>query len=491
MKKDEISRLLNRYLNARQEEKDIYFDADEVDELLNSLEEEDDYTLYDDLLALGLKLHPGNTDLLIRKSRKYIIDEDYEEALSLLSDLGDSLGQEVDLLTMECYASLNDYPKVKALTEKLIREEADYMEIVFEYISPLLNDLDMLEEAYEYIRWGLSLFPKNIILKEEWCFVLEARGEYEEAIVLCNELIDRNPYSFDYWFALGRIHSLSGEYDKAIEAFDFALTCDESEVEVKMLRAYCLVLNESFDKALEDFNDILEMNKEDDELMERLFPLITECYLKMDEGEKVYELLHPYIYGKSLVYDPTFYIHYMNACVMTGREEEAYRVIEKAALLFPENIRLQILFFFLYMEQKQGNGEYRITLEQIAARANALIATYESDTIPESLYSKGLFFMIINDIPQAIRFFEKAATIQPDMELLHIFLSVAYMMAGDEENSNRHLQQAPDDEKKLYMQMTDTGLEASFRLVNEAVNKKPSVNDLLTEAFFRKKENKN
>ena len=35
MKKKDISRLLQRYLTGHQEGKDAYFDADEIDELLN------------------------------------------------------------------------------------------------------------------------------------------------------------------------------------------------------------------------------------------------------------------------------------------------------------------------------------------------------------------------------------------------------------------------------------------------------------------------
>ena len=51
MKKKDISRLLQRYLTGHQEGKDAYFDADEIDELLDSFEESDDYTYYDEVLA--------------------------------------------------------------------------------------------------------------------------------------------------------------------------------------------------------------------------------------------------------------------------------------------------------------------------------------------------------------------------------------------------------------------------------------------------------
>ena len=83
MKKKDISRLLQRYLTGHQEGKDAYFDADEIDELLDSFEESDDYTYYDEVLALGLRLHPGNPDLQIRQCKSYVYNEDYDSALAL------------------------------------------------------------------------------------------------------------------------------------------------------------------------------------------------------------------------------------------------------------------------------------------------------------------------------------------------------------------------------------------------------------------------
>ena len=90
MRKDDISRLLQRYLASRKEGKEPYFDADEIDELLNSFDESDDYTYYDEVLALGLKLHPGNVDLQIRQCRQYVYNQDYNSALALIEEIAET-----------------------------------------------------------------------------------------------------------------------------------------------------------------------------------------------------------------------------------------------------------------------------------------------------------------------------------------------------------------------------------------------------------------
>ncbi len=142
----------------------------------------------------------------------------------------------------------------------------------------------MYEEACDFVSRGLTLFPDNLILKNELCYILEAEGNVLQAIELCDELIDRNPFSYEYWFTLGRLQSMVGDYEKAIEAFDFALTCDDSDMELKILKAYCLYMNESYERAIEEYQEI----EGDEEVVRRIAPLMAECFMKLERYEEAY-----------------------------------------------------------------------------------------------------------------------------------------------------------------------------------------------------------
>ena len=52
MKKDDISRLLQHYLSAKEEGKEPYFDADQIDEMLDSFEDSNDYTYFLSLIHI-------------------------------------------------------------------------------------------------------------------------------------------------------------------------------------------------------------------------------------------------------------------------------------------------------------------------------------------------------------------------------------------------------------------------------------------------------
>ncbi len=356
MKKDDISKLLKRYLTAREEGIEPYFDADEIDALLDNLEEVEDFTHYEGILSLGIKLHPASNDLKVRKCKLHLYNEEYKEALRLVESIAETNNQDLDMIRLECYCTLNQYPKAIEYVEDLMKNKCDYLKDIFEFLAPILSDLEMNDEARDFIDRGLLLFPDSLILKDELCYLYEIEGQYQLAIELCNELIDKEPYSYDLWFTLGRLHSLTANYEKAIEAFDFALTCDDSDIELKILKAYCLFMNENYQKAMDVYREIAI----DDDSKDRIKPLMAECYMRLDEYEEAYQLLKEIIIKKNESLEATTYINFIRCCVETEREREAAQILRDAANLFPENVRILSLLALSYLEK--GNEELALSI---------------------------------------------------------------------------------------------------------------------------------
>lgn len=441
MKKDDISRLLQHYLSAKEEGKEPYFDADQIEDLLDSFEESNDFTRYDEVLALGLKLHPGNSSLQIKKCRQYAYNEDYDSALALLENIAETDNQDLDMLRLECYCSLNQYPRVLEITEDLIARDCEYLEEVLEYITPLLNDLDMTKEARDYVDRGLSLYPDNLILKNELCYILEAEGDVAEAIRLCNELIDKNPFSYEYWFMLGRLFSMDMEYEKAIEAFDFAMTCDDSDIELRILKAYCLYMNESYEKAIEEYKDI----DGEEEVVRRIAPLMAECYIKMEKFEEAYQLLSTIINEPDMEDGATNYINYIHCCSETNRLKEATSGLFKAVRLYPDNVRILSLVALGLLDS--GKKEEAITL---ANRIFNILEKNNTDPVTQeecdSLLHAGQYLFSKGEVDKAISYYQKVLEINPKTPMIHIHLAMAYLDNKDVENFTKHVQQISGDD---------------------------------------------
>lgn len=480
MKKDDISRLLQRYLSAREIGKEPYFDADEVDELLGSFEESDNYDYFDEVLALGLKLHPGNTDLQIRQCKFFVYNEDYNNALALIDSIAETDNQDLDLLRLECYCMLNRYDKVIEYTEKLIEKNCDYLEAVFESIAPLLSDMDMNNEARDFINRGIRLFPQNLVLKDELCYNLEIDGDIDGAISICNELIDQNPYSHEYWFTLGRLYSTKPEYEQAIDAFDFALTCDDSDPEVKILKAYCLYMNENYEKALEVYQDI----NSDFEITGRIKPLMAECYIKLENFEKAYNLLKDTIGKKVIDNEPATYINFIRCCKETGRHQEASYILTKAVKLFPDNVRILSLQALAHVE----NGEDKPAVE--TAERLFEVLDKEEHYLPEdyeSLFHIGKYLYTKGDIDKAIKYFIKVYAVNPDLPFICLYIAMCYLVKRDLEHFCEYFNKATPEELINFLE--NSGFD--FSKIEPRSQDKHIPPEDLTKDFLNNKDNNN
>lgn len=487
MKKEDISRLLQRYLSARELGKEPYFDADELSDLLDSFEESDDYQYFGEVLALGLKLHPGNIDLQIRQCRFYVYNEEYDSALALVDSIADTDNQDLDLLRLECYCMLGQFDKIVENTEQLIENDCDYLETVFEYIVPLLNDMDMVNEAHKYIKRGIDLFPDNLLLKDELCYTLEIEGDFDGAIKICNELIDKDPYSFENWFTLGRLYSFNAEFDKAIEAFDFALTCDDSDPELKILKAYCHYMNENYEKALEVYLDIINSTDEKDKkqvlIANRISPLMAECYIKLEDFEGAYNILKDII-EKTHTHEPATYINYIRCCTETERDREASNTLMKAVKLFPTDVRILSLLALTYVE----NGDDELALETTERLFEVL--DNEKEHAPEdydSLLHAAQYLYMKGETEKAIKYYKKILEVRPKTPYIHLHIAMAYLDLGDPLNFGRHLSQTSHQELIKYME--EAGM--NFKNIEKHLFSKHIPPEDLAKEFLNNKDNNN
>ncbi|MDR2140173.1 MAG: tetratricopeptide repeat protein [Tannerella sp.] len=342
---DEMNYILKRYSLMESSGTETYFDADEIVDLLDHFEEADDFDHYEKVLELGQKLHPENQDIKIRTCRAFIYREEYDTALRAIERIGDPEDMELNLLKMECFCALDRFDEVRAFVEAKQEENSEELEEIFEYLAPVMNELNRFDEAAALLQHGLALFPDNLILKEEYCYYLEMQGQPQQALAICNELIDADPYSVDYWYMQGRLCLTQGDYDKAVDALDFALACDDSDVEIKVMKAYCLFMNEHYEKAIDVYLELLSEGHCNQEIQ----PCLAECYMKSEHFEQAYTIFKELIEDTDIARGLMLYKNYIRCCLETGRESEASKILPEMATRFPEDLLLLTLQAFVHL----------------------------------------------------------------------------------------------------------------------------------------------
>lgn len=342
---------LERYLAAKKEHKDLYMDTFEIETLLNYLEDNEDFTYYEEIVKLGLKLHPGDFYMRLKEIRYFILCEEFQKALEYLDALReeDPYNEEIELFTIECYCYLGDFKEVTRRLDRLEDEDDPLLEEAFEYAGSTMNDNGYFDFARDLLVKAFGMFPDNLFLHHELCFALESTSDFQAAIKTCETLLDTMPYDYKIWFILGKLYAQLDEYEKAIEAFDFADTCKEPNIELKVLKAYCLYMNGSYERATREYEEL--MDDEDSKFV--VAPLLAECYFQQGQYDRAYRLLGNLIKNdRTNKADANIHISYIQSCFLTENKKEGMAAIEVARNRFKDNIHFLCFLAGIALEEK-------------------------------------------------------------------------------------------------------------------------------------------
>lgn len=508
MNNNKISMLLERFLSHRATGKNAYFDADEIEDLLDSFEDQDDYTYYDEVLELGLQLHPQNQELTIRLCDSLVEKEQFSDALEMMNSISYE-HIDLDKLRLECLFMLGKFDQMNDLLRKRSEKNCNYLAELFDYIIPVAIDEEYYVKAEQLLLDATAKFPDNISFKTHYRYVLEALKKYDEAIVLCNELIDKDPYSSEQWDSLGRLYSLTQQFDKAIDAFEFALTCEqdspEEEREIKMLHAFCLYMNKSYEKAIDAY---LEFDMDNDVVKKEVLPMLAECYIRMNQIETGYDLLRSYLQTFDSFDDPNYYMHFIRCAMELGHEEEGRREVENAAHYHPDDLALLSMLLLIYIgEQETEKAEklYNRILQLLKG------SVFQDSVVIDNLINTGVFLIKNQDLDMALELFMQLIELSPNTyPELYVYVSMIHMEKGDigeslkyaklaemcqnnEEMSDRIITDDELENIQLNMQTFVDLIHAKMPeidLTNPA-EKKQNVSKALVYEFLNNKDNKN
>ncbi len=291
MSEKDITQLINRYEQALHSGKIPYFDADEFGDLADYYDSKEDLSTVRKIIDAGLSIHPGNTFLLVKKAKLAVYDGDYENALNILQS-STEYDFDLYLLKIECYLQLEEYPDAYRLSEELLeKEDNEPLDHVLAELGFLHVEADCFKEAALYFEESLKYNPDNIEVLSDMAYSYEMLGgDYDNAIVATNKILDIESYTYEAWVNLGKLYSLKEEFEKAIDAFDFALTINDSDHNILKLKAHCLTLMGRPEEAIVIFRDLLSVDPEDTSTL----LLLAECYQSLEMYDEALESLNMY-----------------------------------------------------------------------------------------------------------------------------------------------------------------------------------------------------
>ena len=287
----DIKELIHKYEQMRYMGKSMYFDPDEFAILANYYNDFGDVSEAEHIAESGLKMHPGSNQLMIVKAKLLAASLQYQEAYDYLLGISEDEGN-VDylLVKIECLLNLDQLEQANAILDSVLGGTNVTDEDLYTFLTEvgyIYNDIDLYEVAILLLEKAREIDDEDLDVLIDLSYAYEMIDNFEKAIEMNNGILDINPYSFDGWVNLGKLHSMLQDYEKSIDAFDFALTIDDSDVNVLKMKALTLYLNDNVEEAVRIFRECLENAPED----ESLYDSLLEGYEVMEQYDEMLELI--------------------------------------------------------------------------------------------------------------------------------------------------------------------------------------------------------
>ena len=345
----------------------ILLDEKDYSLLIKYYEQEFNFDKALEVAELALQQYSYTPDFYIISARLLLKIQNPEEALESIEKAAvvSPNEKEVLLLKARILCHLSRHGEALEITQSLLSSNIpfDLSEILLceAYIFESMKDYNGM---YRTLKNVLTMTPGNSEALERMWISVELSRNFEDSVIFHKSLIDEDPFSSKAWYNLGHAYSCLSEYDKGIEALEYAIAIDnEFEMAYLDCSELCYQIG-YYAKALQLYEEIMRIFGEDEELLVSL----GSCY---------------------------FYL---------GGHNKAKKILRKAAKLDPYND--ETYFFLGECERKDGSYKEAIKYYKKAVRIESRREEYYSGLAS--------CFVKTEDHTMADHYFRKATEIGPE-----------------------------------------------------------------------------
>jgi tetratricopeptide (TPR) repeat protein len=275
--REEIRELLKRYENLKNGRQHSFIEEDSFEKIIDYFQEKEDLTRASEAADLAIEQYPYSSLLLIKKADILLASRNYRKALEILERAGllDSGDINLYILKTDAYLALDQPEKAVVLLEEALAlfEGQERLELLFE-LADVYDDYEEFDKVFDCLKLVLEDDPNNEEALYKICFWTDFTGRNEESIRLHQRIIDEFPYNELGWFNLAAAYQGLKLYEKAIDAYQYAITIDEKFDYAWRNMGDAYIRLRKYKEAIEALEKVNELAKPEDVI----FEAIGHCY---------------------------------------------------------------------------------------------------------------------------------------------------------------------------------------------------------------------
>jgi tetratricopeptide (TPR) repeat protein len=278
--RDELRELLLQYDNLKAGKSNSFIEEDSFERIIDYFDEKEQLQQALEAAEYGIEQYPYSAALLLKKADLLIALRKYKEALYILeqAELLDGKDTNLYILKTDAYLALDQQEKAAAVLEAAIDdfEGEEKVDLLFE-LADVYDDYENFEKVFDCLKLILQQEPNNEEALYKICFWTDFTGRNEEGIRLHQKIIEDFPFNELAWFNLGAAYQGLKLYEKAIDAYQYAIAIDEKFDYALRNMGDAYIRLRKYKDAIEVLEKVLELARPEDVIYEA----IGHCYDKL------------------------------------------------------------------------------------------------------------------------------------------------------------------------------------------------------------------
>lgn len=332
-----------------------YFDIEELETIIDFYLETADGDGLEKSVVYGEDLFPQSSEIKLRRVHLLCFKERYQDAYKLLKQLESLEPDDTDILyALGVVHGALEHPR-KAIQYYLKAAEDGYeLGIIYSNIADEYVKMEEYSNARNYYRKALRINPDDEHSLYELANCYEDDNLSDKWIHFFSRFVEEHPYSKVGWFCLGEGFVYEQLFEKAIEAYKYALAIDDTYYFAYIQLASCQYAIQQYNDSIATLHDAVNYTDDKADVYYR----IANVFKDIDN----YDTAIIY-YRKALQEDPYFAEAWHSLALSYSMQREYFAAIDatkKAIKIDPESPIYLTTLALIYGEQGDTENADRI-----------------------------------------------------------------------------------------------------------------------------------
>ena len=259
---EDFKEILRQYEESVKSGEHIYMDADDLADIADYYHLNNRMDEANAAISLAMEYNPEAVGPMLYKAREAIETKDYDTAEKYAQKVEPLDSLEAVYLRAELMVIKEDIDSADGLLLEYSKDVPtdEYKDFV-KGVVQLYLDYNQFIKAFEWIARTDGANTEGF--KKLMAQTMFGLGKFKDSEKLFNELLDKNPYSSEYWNALAGVQYMNEDYSSALTSSEYALAINPEDANSLVSKANTLYTMENYDDALVYFQKYCEKKPDD------------------------------------------------------------------------------------------------------------------------------------------------------------------------------------------------------------------------------------